>query len=252
MNLDKYKIPMGELPLIIKESIQKEIQYFDFLDFQHAYEIHKEKTFSTGICRDSKGAILVTCVTDMPQVTPKMIDWWFGWHMPETERYKLWHPRDHISSKMTVDTSIFETDKKKYIHIDSYVEEYIGKELNNLCISFVEPKDFGFFELNSNQETAVCAHVKDLNKNITIGSLTHLVMKTTDGSKMQSSFWLGMNPKHNNSFLNFLIKPFLNIKKLKILLLPDKLALDLLIHCAEEMNHLTKFLPKLYNDICLK
>ena len=111
MNLDKYKISMGELPLIIKESIQKEIQYFDFLDFQHAYEIHKEKIFSTGIYRDSKGAILVTCVTDMPQITPKMIDWWFGWHMPETERYKLWHPRDHISSKLTVDTSIFKTDK---------------------------------------------------------------------------------------------------------------------------------------------
>ena len=54
-----------------------------------------------GICRNSKGAALVTCITEMPQVTPKMIDWWFGWHMPETERYKLWHPRDHISSKLS-------------------------------------------------------------------------------------------------------------------------------------------------------
>ena len=73
MNLDKYKIPMGELPSNIKESIRKEIQYCDFLGFQHAFEIHKEKTFSIDICRNSKGAILVTCITDMPQVNPKMI-----------------------------------------------------------------------------------------------------------------------------------------------------------------------------------
>mgnify|MGYP001335601564 CR=1 FL=1 len=112
MNLDKYKIPMGELPSNIKKSIQEEIQNCDFLGFQHAFEIHKEKTFSIGICRDSKGAVLVTCITNMPQVIPKMIDWWFGWHMPETERYKLWHPRDHISSKLTVDTSGFKTDKE--------------------------------------------------------------------------------------------------------------------------------------------
>jgi hypothetical protein len=248
MNLDKYKIPMGELPSSVKNSIQKEIQHSDFLDFQHAYEIHKEKTFSTGICRNSKGAVFVTCVTDIPKVTPKMIDWWFGWHMPETERYKLWHPRDHISSKLTVDTSDFKTDKEKYIHVDSYVKEYIGKELKDLCISFVEPTEFGFSELDSDKETAVCAHVKDLSRNVSIGSLTHLVIRNPKGSLMQSSFWLGMNPEHGIPFLNIIIKPLLKIKKIKTFLLPDTLALNLLIHCAEEMNHLAKFLPELYGD----
>jgi len=248
MNLDKYKIPMGELPSNIKKSIQEKIQNYDFLGFQHAFEIHKEKTFSIGICRDSKGAVLVTCITDMPQVTPKMIDWWFGWHMPETERYKLWHPRDHISSKLTVDTSGFKTDKEKYIHVNSYVKEYIGKELNDLCISFVEPKEFGFPELDPEQETAVCAHVKDLSRNVSIGSLTHLVSKTSEGSVMQSSFWLGMNPQHSNSFVNAIIKPLMNLKKIKMILLPDKLANNLLTHCAEEMNHLAKILPQLYLD----
>ena len=248
MNLDKYKIPMGELPSNIKESIRKEIHHCDFLGFQHAFEIHKEKTFSIGICRNSKGAVLVTCITDMPKVTPKMIDWWFGWHMPETERYKLWHPRDHISSKLTVDTSDFKTDKEKYIHVDSYVKEYIGKELKDLCISFVEPTEFGFSELNPDKETAICAHVKDLSRNISIGSLTHLIIRNPKGSLMQSSFWLGMNPEHGNPFLNIIIKSLLNIKKIKTFLLPDKLALNLLIHCAEEMNHLVKFLPELYAD----
>jgi len=249
MNLDKYKIPMEELSSSIKESIQQKIQHCDFLGYEHADQIHKENKFSIGICRDSRGAALVTCITEMPEVTPKMIDWWFGWHMPESERYKLWHPRDHISSELKVDNSNFQTDKEKYIHVDSYVTEYIGKELSNLCISFAEPEEFGFPKLDPEKETAVCAHVRDLNRNVSIGSLTHLVTKTSTGSVMQSSFWLGMNPQHSNSFINFIIKPIINIRKIKLMFLPDQLTYDLLKHCAEEMSHLAKFLPQLYNDV---
>ena len=66
---------------------------------------------------------------------------------------------------------------------------------------------------------------------------------------MQSSFWLGMNPQHSNSFVNAIIKPLVNLKTVKLLLLPDKLTYDLMIHCAEEMNHLAKCLPQLYYDV---
>jgi hypothetical protein len=38
-------------------------------------------------------------LTQMPKVTPAMWDWWFAWHGSEAQRYKLWHPRAHISSK---------------------------------------------------------------------------------------------------------------------------------------------------------
>jgi hypothetical protein len=30
--------------------------------------------------------------------------------------------------------------------------------------------------------------------------------------------------------------------------IPDQVGLDLLRHCAEEMNHLARFLPALYAD----
>ena len=66
---------------------------------------------------------------------------------------------------------------------------------------------------------------------------------------MQSSFWLGMNPQHSNSFINFVIKPIINMRIIKLILLPDQLTYDLLKHCAEEMSHLAKFLPHLYNDV---
>jgi hypothetical protein len=34
-------------------------------------------------------------------VTPEMLDWWWG-HIDTTERYKLWHPKDHKSFKREV------------------------------------------------------------------------------------------------------------------------------------------------------
>lgn len=33
---------------------------------------------------------------ELSGVTPEMIDWWWD-HIESTERYKLWHPKDHIS-----------------------------------------------------------------------------------------------------------------------------------------------------------
>jgi len=34
-------------------------------------------------------------------VTPEMIDWWWT-HIDNSERYKLWHPEDHISFEWEV------------------------------------------------------------------------------------------------------------------------------------------------------
>ena len=47
-----------------------------------------------------KQSYFVKCTTEMLNVTPEMIRWWFVWHLPSSERYKLWHPRDHISARL--------------------------------------------------------------------------------------------------------------------------------------------------------
>jgi len=247
-DLNKYKLPMDELPHSTQKSIKMNIKKLEFPGFKDAYKVHKEKVFKNGIYRNQNKEMLITCVTEMPKVLPKMIDWWFGWHLNESERYKLWHPKAHISVFLKDDNSHFKTDKEKYLNMDSYVKEYIGNKLNHLCISFVEPKQFGFSSLNDETETAICAHVKDMSNNISVASITHWVWQTAEGSKMQSSFWLGMNPTHTNSILNSLFRPLLESRLAKNILVTDELARNLLIHCAEEMNHLVKFLPTLYND----
>ena len=44
------------------------------------------------------GSVQVSVRTDMPGITPTMWEWWFGWHGCDSRRYKLWHPRAHISA----------------------------------------------------------------------------------------------------------------------------------------------------------
>ena len=49
-----------------------------------------------GFALAADGAMIVAARTDLPGVTPAMIDWWFGWHSDSPERYKLWHPLAHV------------------------------------------------------------------------------------------------------------------------------------------------------------
>jgi hypothetical protein len=38
---------------------------------------------------------------ELPGITPEMLGWWWM-NMGDTERYKLWHPKDHISARWEV------------------------------------------------------------------------------------------------------------------------------------------------------
>ena len=66
---------------------------------------------SDGIYRNNSNQVLVKCSTVMG-VTPKMVDWWFAWHMSKAD---IVTPRDHISTELKEDRSSFKSDKEKYI-----------------------------------------------------------------------------------------------------------------------------------------
>ena len=249
MSLGKYQIPLGSLPQKAKETLSNDVINSDFLDFRNAKEVSTGSIYQDGIYRNNSNQVLVKCSTVMKGVTPKMVDWWFAWHMSKSERYKLWHPRDHISAELKEDRSSFKSDKEKYIGVDSYVKEYIGKELNELCISFSEPASFGFIDLNVNEETAICAHVRDLKRGLSVASINHHAVQKEEGfSLMHSTFWLGMDTKFINPLLDLVLKPIANLKLTRKFLISDQLAKNLMLHCYEEMHHLSGFLPSLYKD----
>ena len=71
-----------------------------------------------GYTRLANGQIFAAILTKMPGVTGKMIDWWFGWHYLESQRYKLWHPRCHVNNgaKRMVSDDPNLSDKEKYLN----------------------------------------------------------------------------------------------------------------------------------------
>jgi len=196
------------------------------------------------------GSVFVSTLTRFPGSTPEMIDWWFGWHGEETERYKLWHPQAHLFTQWRFPRTDAPglTDRQKYLGNTSWVDEYVGPEIQRLAIRFVEPGEIGLDESRfeaAGVGTAVCARVGFSDRPVDAGYLVHLMRETPDGCEMRSRFWLG------EAHLRFLpesnpIDRLLQTGVARRALLPRRLGRYLLIHCAEEMNHLASFLPELH------
>ena len=188
---------------------------------------------ATAFLRD--GAIQVSVRTDMPGVTPAMWDWWFGWHGSDSRRYKLWHPRAHVSAQWGDDGG-----DGHYVGRTSLIEEYLGSTFAKVAIQFVEPAKLGLAVATG--EVAVCARLGSADLPVDIGWLVHHVRPTTDGAEMRSRFWMGgphVAVRHGNRLADSLVRPIAARQ------LPE--PRDLLVHCAQEMNHLAGFLPELHS-----
>lgn len=94
-NLEPYRLPLAPMPETAREVHARGVQRTDFpgLDGIRAMWLEGREPYPDGVRRSADGGALITCTTEMPRVTPAMIDWWFGWHLPESERYRLWHPQ---------------------------------------------------------------------------------------------------------------------------------------------------------------
>jgi hypothetical protein len=178
----------------------------------------------------SDGGYTVAVRTDMPGVTPQMWDWWFGWHGCDARRYKLWHPRAHVSAQWRDGR-----DDLAYVGRTSLVEEYLGSALSSVAIQFVDPATQGHAGL------AIAARLGSPDIPVDIGWLVHQVRPTPDGAEMRSRFWMG------GQHVSFRAGKSLADHAFRVLAarqLPH--PRDLLVHCAQEMNHLAGFLPELY------
>lgn len=204
-----------------------------------------------GFTRLDNGQIFVSALTKMPRINGKMIDWWFGWHYMEKERYKLWHPRAHLSlraEKMIGDDPQL-SDQEKYLHNPNYISEYVGGESMDIVIAFAEPSEFfdvSRFE-DANVSTVMCGSVGFQNSPVSFGVLTHLIRETEDGCEMRSRFWLG-NIEIKGLPTKGILNKIASSKFVAKQAAPLELGRDMLVHCAMEMNHLASFLPELYSD----
>ncbi|UXA13791.1 hypothetical protein KXD97_08425 [Mycobacterium sp. SMC-8] len=190
----------------------------------------------TGYGRLANGASEVSVLTDMPGVAPGMWAWWFGWHGSDSRRYKLWHPRAHVAARWADGGG-----DGHYAGRTCLVEEYLGSAYTRAAIRFVAPRTLGIDESRLGDSVAVCARLGSSETPVDIGWLIHHVRATPTGAEMRSRFWLGgpyTGVRHGNLLANTVVRPVAERR------LPD--PRDLLVHCAQEMNHLAAFLPALH------
>jgi hypothetical protein len=204
-----------------------------------------------GFTRLDNGQVYCAILHKMPGVTGKMIDWWFGWHYMEKERYKLWHPRAHQlnrAERMIGDDPGL-SDREKYLHNPNYVSEYVGGEAIDIIIDFADPSEF--FDVSRFDEakigTAACGIVGYQNSPVNFGVLIHLIRETEDGCEMRSRFWLGKVEIRGVPAAGILNK-IAGSSFVGKHAVPIELGRDMVVHCSMEMNHLASFLPDLYAD----
>ncbi|MBT4523249.1 MAG: hypothetical protein HOC23_24875 [Halieaceae bacterium] len=196
-----------------------------------------------GFARTPDGGIRVFCLTEMPNVTPAMWDWWFAWHGSEPLRYKLWHPKAHVHVGWKDNRS----DLSHYVGRTSHIVEYLGSERLSGAINFVAPASLGLDEtkLRDRGEVAVCARISFPNTPVKLGWLMHHLRPVPGGSEMRSRMWMG----GANVALGDRPGPIARglgvvVAQLARMQLPN--PAELLAHNAQEMAHLAGFLPELY------
>lgn len=195
------------------------------------------------------GSFHVAIRTEMLDVTPAMIDWWFAWHSAEPQRYKLWHPRAHVHAQWNrPDTPeiLARPDRQRYIGRTSFVDEYIGSELKQVRISFISPSELGFDESalrDAQQVTMICARAGLAEQPVDGGYLVHHVRRVPGGSEMRSRFYIGgpYASVHAGLLSDLASRLARTVMAPKV-----EEARDLLVHCSQEMSHLATFLPKIY------
>jgi len=200
-----------------------------------------------GFTVTSGGAIHVNLVTEMPGVTPAMIDWWFGWHSDSPERYKLWHPKAHVHAQWASPPPPRSTGRARYVGYTSEVDEYLGSAMIRGAIQFRRPEELGLVDAAVTAgvgATAVCARVGLVDLPVDIGHLAHHVATVPGGSLMRSRFWMGAPYLAARSAP---LRAALPVAR-RLVGLGELDARALLVHCSQEMTHLAGFLPSLYEQ----
>lgn len=222
---------MAELPAHVVRALEHGPQAAPVLpNFDDPLRAEGYQQTENGYGRLPDGGFTVAVRTDMPGVTPAMWDWWFGWHGSDSRRYKLWHPRAHLSAQWRDGR-----EDLGYVGRTSLVAEYLGSARTRAAIAFVEPSVLG------HEGMTIAARLGSADLPVDVGWLAHQVRSTADGAEMRSRFWMGgrhVGLRSGKSLADKVIK--LGAARQ----LPD--PRDLLVHCAQEMNHLAGFLPELY------
>jgi hypothetical protein len=145
-------------------------------------------------------------------VKPEMIDWWWD-HIDNTERYKLWHPTDHISFEWVISPEVH-----GHVGAVQRIVEYLNgipETPITLDIRWEDATD-----ADAEYDHVLLASVSGEAQ----GNLMHEYEVAPFGTRMRSRFHLAAEA-------------------------PEMIVTALYEHNKQEMQNFTTFLPELYRSI---
>ena len=178
-----------------------------------------------------------------PGCTKDMFEWWFAWHGLEDSRYKIWDPRSHYGIAISRKSLAHRTDaslnwKERNWNTSDYVTAWTVNGVQTTRICFMSPESFGFDpELVKKYNTsAVCCISGHPDDPIPAGPSTRVLHEVDGGLMVSLYFWfgytiIGKKPVRIPGFQCDPAVPALQVT-----------------HCAEEYNHLGKFLASVYDE----
>ena len=195
-----------------------------------------------GVVRNADRTVTVSCRTEMPGVQPEFWPWYLVWHSSRSDRYRLWHPKDHVYTEVTHSSG--------GAH-EILIDEFIGDRLYRLTAKPVPSDAVGLDAQRLN-----AAGVKDIRVAHAIFrdvqrdfcTIVHQIHATETGCEMRSRFFIAADIEESLIPSRFGVTNALSPPKTA----SERIGLLLLRHCAEEMNHLAGILPELHEAFAEK
>ena len=158
-----------------------------------------------GWCNLPNGAGFIASQNQYPGVTAEMIDWWFVWHSLEDLRYRIWYPPAHAGLVISPETRKRFLDpsvpfREKNWGQTHHVTEDCECGQDNIDITFLSPKDFGFDMARFKQPFVStfaggfgwACPVEKKEDSLTVPALMcHIFRDIPGGIEHRTRFWMG-------------------------------------------------------------
>jgi hypothetical protein len=174
-----------------------------------------KQSWQEGYHRIENGLWQIIANHEIQGVTPEMIDWWWD-HIDNIERYKLWHPTDHIAFEWVISPAT-----NGHIGAVQRIVEFLNgipATPATIEIRWEDPK-----EAHAEYDHILLATGKGDMVGLDI-TLMHEYQEAPFGTRMRSHFHLAPET-------------------------PEEIVGALYEHNKQEMQNFTTFLPELYRSV---
>ena len=205
-----------------------------------------------GWCNLPNGAGFIANRNVYRNVTAEMIDWWFAWHPLDGLRYRLWYPPQHAGIALSPE------DREKILNsslpiaqknwgVTHHVTEDCNCGLENIDITFLSPREFGF-DMTRWREPYASTFVGGFGwsspanqKGHVIKApslMCHIFRKIPDGLEHRTRFWMGYRLSQGKPEL--VLPPGISV--------PVIAVQGLARHNVQEFSNLGVLLPEIYAE----